>query len=113
MFFIVTKRLYTLFSLVEHVSFWVLTVVSVKTGHLGCASMSEKFRPMDSMATFIASIFIVKGCEFQLTDTQYDMSFFVKCCKMFYLNTVFVDQFLTVALRVAILIIYIFIGTRP
>jgi hypothetical protein len=38
----------------------------------------EKLRPMDRMATFITSVFIVKGCEFQLTDTQYEKAFFIK-----------------------------------
>jgi len=40
--------------------------------------MSEKLRPIDKTATFIASVFIVKGCEFQLTDTQYEKACFVK-----------------------------------
>lgn len=75
--------------------------------------MSEKFRPMDRMATFITSVFIIEGYEFQLTDTQYDMPLFHKMLSTLFLKYCFCRSVLIVALRVVILIIYIFIGTRP
>jgi len=66
------------------------------------------------MATFITSVFIGKGCEFQLTDTQYEKAFFVKMLwNIVLLNVVFLDHLSLAAIRVVILIIYIFIGTRP
>jgi len=68
---------------------------------------------MDEMATFVTSVFIVKGCEFQLTDTQYEKAFFVKTLQNIVILNVFFRLFLIAALRVVILTIYIFIGTRP